>query len=86
MKKSFILLSCLMAFLLTIDDAQCSQKFDIGSKSAHYYMNNYKPTMYARGHFISISGGTYYSHSKSKLKRKRHAERLQAYNAKNVWH
>ena len=86
MKKGFILLSGLIGFLLMIDDAQCCQNMNINSKYAHHYMNRYRPSMYTNGRYIVRTSGIYYSHSKSKLKRKRHAERIEANNAKMAWY
>ena len=86
MKKGFILLSSLVTSLLMIDNAQCCQNININSKYAHYYMNSYKPSMQIRGRYLVSRSGMYYSHSKSKLKRQRHAQRIEANNAKMAWY
>ena len=49
-------------------------------KYAHYYQNPPRQTMYGYGRYVHMSSGVRYVHSRSRLKNKYHAARIDAYN------
>ncbi len=87
MAKKFLILSS--ALFLSFNMFSCVFGYDDdyervyeqqAKKYAHYYQNPPKQRLYSNGRYVHMSSGVRYVHSRSPLKNKYHAARIDAYN------